>query len=482
MAFPMADTGQRVLAVDLDGTLLRSDMLFESFWSALAGCWSTPFAAVRGLAGGRASLKQTLSGLANVDVTGLPYDEAVIAHIHKWREDGGKAVLVTATDSKLAEAIASHLGIFDEVHGSDGKRNLKGPAKAAFLEERYGPRGFAYMGDCDVDLAVWDKAGSAVAVTSNAGLRRKLQQLHDTAEFIDRPPPKAKSYLKALRPHQWSKNLLIFLPMFAAQQLDIETLVRSVIAFVAFSLIASSVYVLNDLLDLSPDRAHPRKRNRPFASGAVPIAHGTWLAAGCLIGGFAAALSLGWPFTLAMTAYYLLTLAYSLDIKRRLVIDICALATLYMMRIIAGGAATGIPLSVWLLAFALFFFFSLAAVKRQAELIDAANTGKLKAHGRGYQVPDVAIVSQMAIASGLVSVLVMALYVNSPTVVTLYHNPPAMWGVCLILLYWISRMVMLTHRGHMHDDPIVFAAKDPNSIVCGVSIGICALAAVVPLP
>jgi len=481
MAFAMADTGRKVLAVDLDGTLLRSDMLFESFWSAFSGRWSTPFAAAQSLAGGRANLKQTLSNLANVDVTGLPYNDAVISHIQQWRDDGGTAVLVTATDSKLAEAIAAHLGIFDEVHGSDGKRNLKGAAKAAFLEERYGHQGFTYMGDCDVDLPVWSKAGSAVAVTSSASLKRKLQQLHDTAHFIDHPAPKPISYLKALRPHQWSKNMLIFLPMFAAQQFDTATIIRSVIAFVAFSLIASSVYVLNDLLDLSPDRAHPRKRNRPFASGAVPIAHGTWLAAGCLIAGFAASFALGWPFVIAIAAYYVLTLAYSLDIKRRLVIDICTLATLYMMRIIAGGAATDIPLSVWLLAFALFFFFSLAAVKRQAELIDAATTGKLKAHGRGYQVPDVAIVSQMATGSGLVAVLVMALYVNSPTVVELYPNPPALWGICVILLYWISRMVMITHRGHMHDDPIVFAAKDPNSLVCAVLIGVCALAAVLPL-
>lgn len=482
MGFPMADHDQRVLAVDLDGTLLRSDMLYESFWSALAGRWSTPFAAARGLAGGRASLKRTLSGLANIDVTGLPYDEAVIAHVRQWRESGGTAILVTACDLNLAEAIAGHLGIFDEVHGSDGKRNLKGPAKAAFLEERYGAGGFAYLGDCDADLPVWKAARHAVAVTHSESLRRKLRQIHGEAEFIDRQAPRIASYVKALRPHQWLKNVLIFLPMIAAHQLDADTMARSAIAFFAFCLIASSVYVLNDLLDLAPDRAHPRKRNRPFASAAVPIAHGTWLAIGCLLVGFGAAIMLGWPFVLAMGAYYLLTLAYSLDLKRRLVIDVCALATLYMMRILAGGAATGIPLSVWLLAFALFFFFSLAAVKRQAELVDAATTGKLKAHGRGYHVPDVEVISQMATASGFVSVLVMALYVNSPTVVTLYANPAALWGICLILLYWISRMVMMTHRGHMHDDPIVFAVKDPNSIVCGALVAACAIGASVPLP
>jgi 4-hydroxybenzoate polyprenyltransferase len=240
----------------------------------------------------------------------------------------------------------------------------------------------------------------------------------------------------------------------------------SLLAFICFSVVASSVYVLNDLLDLAADRAHPRKKNRPFASGSIPIAHGTWMAAGLLLLGAALAVSISVDFLLAMAAYYLLTTAYSLHLKRRIVIDICVLAGLYTARIIAGGVATGIPLSVWLLAFSVFFFLSLAAVKRQAELIDSAERGNLKANGRGYHVDDLPIISMIAIGAGYVSVLVMTLYVNSPAVVQLYAHPEALWGVCGVLLYWITRTVMVAHRGHMHDGAVVYAAKDRISQMC----------------
>ena len=238
------------------------------------------------------------------------------------------------------------------------------------------------------------------------------------------------------------------------------------LAFICFSVVASSVYVLNDLLDLAADRAHPRKKNRPFASGSIPIAHGTWMAAGLLLLGAALAVSISVDFLLAMAAYYILTTAYSLHLKRRIVIDICVLAGLYTARIVAGGVATGIPLSVWLLAFSVFFFLSLAAVKRQAELIDSVERGNIEASGRGYHVDDLPIISMIAIGAGYVSVLVMTLYVNSPAVVQLYAHPEALWGVCGVLLYWITRTVMVAHRGNMHDDPVVYAAKDRTSQIC----------------
>jgi 4-hydroxybenzoate polyprenyltransferase/phosphoglycolate phosphatase-like HAD superfamily hydrolase len=468
----------KVLAVDLDGTLLRSDMLYESFWAALSGNFSTPLIALRGLSGGRAQLKSSLAGLATIDVTLLPYNEAVIERVKAWRERGGRAILVTASDRTLAQRIADHLGIFDEVHGSDGQINLKSRNKAAFLEDRYGHGGYAYMGDHRADLPVWSRAGHVIAVAPDASLRAKIGRLHPGAEYIDRPRGGVRPYMKAIRPHQWLKNLLVFLPMLAAHMFDATTALRSLIAFFAFSLLASSVYVVNDLLDLSADRIHPRKRKRPFASGAVPIAHGTVMGLGLFAGGMGLSLLLGPLLVVTMLAYFALTSAYSLVLKRRAIVDICTLATLYAMRIIAGGVATDIPLSVWLLAFALFFFFSLAAVKRQAELVDAAAAGRLSAHGRGYHAHDLDIVSQMATASGFVSVMVLALYVNSREVVALYRHPQALWGICIVLLYWISRMVMITHRGHMHDDPIVYATKDRNSYVCGVIVVIFALAGV----
>ena len=237
-------------------------------------------------------------------------------------------------------------------------------------------------------------------------------------------------------------------------------------AFVAFSLIASSVYVLNDLLDLSADRSHPRKRKRPFAAGAIPIAHGTGMAAGLLLTGLLISALLGSQFLLVMLGYFALTTGYSLYLKRRLVVDICALAVLYTIRILAGAAATDLPVSVWLLAFSVFIFFSLAAVKRQAELVDGIASGKVTAHGRGYHVDDLSLVESMATSAGYVAVLVLALYVNSNAVSELYTAPQLLWGICLILLFWVSRMVMVTHRGRMHDDPVVFAIKDPVSRSC----------------
>ncbi len=272
--------------------------------------------------------------------------------------------------------------------------------------------------------------------------------------------------LAALRPHQWLKNLLVFLPMFAAHRLDEETIVRTCLAFVAFCLVASSVYVLNDLIDLSADRAHPRKRRRPFASGSLPIVAGHWIGPLLVAAGGVIAAGLGAEFALLLGSYYVVTLAYSLVLKRLLVIDICVLAGLYTLRIMAGAAATGINLSVWILAFSIFFFFSLAAVKRQAELVDSSARGELGASGRGYRVGDLPLISQMATASGYVSVLIMALYVNSPQVRQLYQKPSALWGICLVLLFWISRIVMVTHRGRMNDDPVVYAAKDPVSLLC----------------
>ncbi len=459
-------TPRETLVVDLDGTLLRSDMLFESFWSAFGQDWRSPFLSVAALTGGRASLKRHLAVASSVEAATLPYDPGVIAFVQAWRDAGGRTALVTASDQDFAEEIAAHLGLFDEVHGSDGILNLKGEVKAAFLEQRFGPRGFAYMGDSRADLPVWQRAAKTITVNAPAALRREAERVCDRVEHLATDARAVTPYLKALRPHQWLKNVLVFLPMLAAHRFDGQTLLLSLLAFVSFSLVASSVYVLNDLLDLAADRAHPRKKARPFAAGRIPIAHGTWMVAGLLVTGGLLAIGIGAEFLLAMAGYFLLTAAYSLHLKRRIVIDICVLAGLYTLRIVAGGVATGIELSVWLLAFSVFFFLSLAAVKRQAELIDSAERGNLQPDGRGYRVADLPIISMIAIAGGYVSVLVMGLYVNSPAVVGLYARPEALWGVGAVLLYWITRTVMVAHRGHMHDDPVVYAAKDPISQMC----------------
>jgi 4-hydroxybenzoate polyprenyltransferase len=273
-------------------------------------------------------------------------------------------------------------------------------------------------------------------------------------------------YIRALRPHQWLKNALVFLPMLTSHQLDRTTATASLMAFLSFSMAASAVYIVNDLIDLSADRAHPRKRNRPFASGSIPVAHGVWMAlALVLLGGCFASL-INWQFTLVTAGYFILSTAYSIYFKKQIILDICVLAGLYTIRIVAGSAAAEVPMSEWLLAFSAFFFLSLAAVKRQAELVDSASREQLGATGRGYKAEDLPVVSMVAIGSGYVSVLVLALYINSPIVVSLYARPEALWGVCAVLLYWLTRSIMVAHRGQMHDDPVVYAAKDPVSQLC----------------
>lgn len=459
-----------MLAVDLDGTLLNSDMLLETFWNAASQDWGSAIGAVRALSKGKAALKAELTEASDVDVTTLPYNTDVLDYIASWKADGGKVALVTATNQKIADDIAAHLGIFDAVHGSTDDTNLKGETKAAFLTETYGAQGFAYMGDTDADLPVWAAATEIVTVNAPKALRSKAEALSGDITHLGRDSIDIKPYIKALRPHQWVKNILVFVPIFLAHQLDMVTLFMGLLGFVAFSLTASSVYVINDLLDLDADRVHPRKCKRPFAAGTVPIRHGTGMAAGFLGAGALLSLIVGPVFLLVLALYFAATTGYSFYFKRRMVIDICVLSGLYTMRIIAGGVAAGIGLSVWLLAFSVFFFFALAAIKRQAELVDNAKAGKLAPSGRGYRVDDLAIVSQMSIASGYVSVMVLALYINSPSVSLLYGSPPVLWGICLVLLFWLSWVAMVTHRGEMHDDPIVYAVKDRISRICGFLI------------
>jgi len=467
----------RVLVVDLDGTLIHSDMLFESFWSALGRDWRTPFAALRALATGRAALKRRLAAAADHDPAALPYNGAVLDYARNWRSAGGRVVLVSAADDGLVQKVAAHLGLFDEAHGSDGQRNLKGSAKSRFLTERYGTKGYAYIGDSRADLPVWKNAGRAVTAGAGRGLRRQVDGLGGRIEHLPAPEGGAWAILRALRPHQWLKNILVFMPMLAGHHFSTSVALQSALAFLSFCLVASCVYILNDLLDLTADRAHPRKCRRPLASGALPIRLGTAMAPALLFAGLAVALTLGPLFVLVMLGYFILTTLYSLWLKRLVVADICTLAVLYTTRILAGAVATGLPLSVWILAFAIFFFLSLAAVKRQAELVDSAVRGQLSAAGRGYHADDLTLVAQMATAAGYVSVLVMALYLNSPAVQEIYSRPSVLWGICLVLLYWISNMVMVTHRGGMDDDPVVYAVKDRTSQICILLVIACAVGA-----
>jgi len=467
-----------MLVVDLDGTLIRSDMLYECFWSSFARDWRTPLKALRGLARGRAALKARMADLGAPDPATLPYTPEVLDHIRNWRAAGGRTALVTAADQRLADSIAGYLGLFDEVHGSDGQTNLKGRAKAEFVQKRYGDAGYIYAGDSAADMPVWQGARGAVTVGLSPRLRHRVDaMLPQKTTHLAPPTSVLPATLKAMRPHQWLKNLLVFGPVMAAHSFHGGHLLQAFIAFIAYSLVASSVYLLNDLLDLASDRAHPRKCHRPLASGAMPLVHGMVMVPALLVAGAALALTLSPLFLSVLAGYYLLTIAYSLWLKRKPIVDICTLAALYTLRIAAGAAATGIQLSVWLLAFSAFLFFALAAVKRQAELVDMRERGISAAPGRGYTVDDLSIVTQMATASGFVAVLVFMLYLNEPSVRALYSTPELLWGAGLILIYWVSRMVFVAQRGRMDDDPVVFAARDRISWIAFGLIGLLFLGA-----
>ena len=458
------------LVVDLDGTLLRSDMLYECFWSALSRDWKVSFRIPWEWMHGKPALKQYLANASNINVALLPYDEEVLSYIRRWKSQYGKVALVTATHQSIATSIASHLTLFDETHGSKGSLNLKGKAKGEFLVDRFGERKFAYIGDSYADLPVWGKASKAITVNAKNNLRRKVGGACTNTEHLSTSKHSVRDFLRAMRPHQWLKNVLVFLPMLAAHNLESLTLLLALLAFICFSLVASGIYILNDLMDLSADRQHSRKCYRPLASGDLPIAWGSVLPAilvglGCLL-----SLAISHGFTLLILGYLLLTTAYSLILKRKPIIDICSLAALYTLRILAGAEATNIQLSVWMLSFSVFFFLSLAAVKRLAELVDAKESGKLQIGGRGYYVSDLPIVSNIAVAGGYLSILVMILYFSSSEVRVLYKYPEFLWGVGLVMLYWVSKVILLGQRGEMHHDPVVYAATDQESIICAIVV------------
>ncbi len=457
------------LCVDLDGTLIRSDVLLESFVLLIKRnplyVFLVPFWLLRG----KAALKAQIAARVKLNPAALPYDREFVAWLQSQRQAGRSLWLCTATNRTLAESIAAHLGLFDGVLASDHESNLAGEAKAAQLVQSFGERGFDYCGNERRDLAIWRRARGAIVVNGGSWLEREAAGLTEvTRTFADRTRP-LKSVIRALRPHQWAKNVLIVVPLLAAHRLsDPGTLLAGLLAFVAFSLCASSVYLVNDLLDLEADRAHPRKSKRPFAAGDLSLLAGLLLAPCLLAVAVAIAAFLPQKFWLVLGTYYVLTCAYSFVLKGIVLVDALALAGLYTLRIIAGSAAVGVPLSFWLLLFSVFLFLSLAFVKRFAELESLRRQQRLRAAGRGYHVEDLPLLQSLGTASGYLSVLVLALYINSPDIEALYSRPKVIWSLCVLMLYWISRVWLTAQRGQMHDDPVVFALKDRQSLGIGV--------------
>lgn len=461
------DTAGVPLVVDIDGTLVHSDLLVES---AFVLARRSPQNLVRlpgWLRAGKATLKAEIARRADLGIENLPYNQPLIAYLRREKDNGRRLILATAANEKYAHQVAEHLQLFDAVLASDAQTNLAGDKKLAAIRAEVGDTSFDYAADHEVDHAIWRHARKAVLVNASDKLERSARHSYDVGESF--PPEKTdwRIWTQALRVHQWAKNALIFVPLLAAHQYaDFAMIGAAVLAFIAYSLLASSVYILNDLVDLGDDRQHPRKCERPFASGRIPILHGViaipiLLAAAVLIAAFLPPL-----FWAVLACYYGLTLAYSLGLKQLALIDVLTLAALYTLRIIAGGAATGIPLSFWLLALSMSIFLSLAMAKRCTELLVMAEHSGDAPLGRGYIASDLAPLRSLGTAAGYAAVVILALYINSPDITDHYTHPARIWVLCPVVLYWISRIWLKTLRGQMHDDPIVFAAKDNGSRVC----------------
>jgi 4-hydroxybenzoate polyprenyltransferase/phosphoserine phosphatase len=450
------------LCVDLDGTLVRTNTLLESILALLREKPLCLFLLPLWLLRGKAWFKHRIAERATLDVENLPYHKPLVELLRRERAGGRRVVLVTACDEALARRIAGHLGCFDAVFGSDGRMNLKGPKKLEVLLGQFGPRRFVYVGNSAADLPIWQHAWSGLIINPSRKVRSAMKggssSLH---QVLDDRASRLLSFVKAARVIQWSKNILLFLPLVLAHRLtDPERFLRVAGAFLAFSLCASAIYLLNDLLDLHADRRHPTKRHRPLAAGDLPLGASLSTAPVLIALGGLLAAAVGGRFVLWLLAYVLLTLAYLFWFKRVVLLDVVVLASFYTLRILAGGAAAEVPISEWFAAFSLFFFLNLALLKRYSELRVVRFDGGEDIPGRGYRSADLELLRGLGSSSAYLSCLVLALYINSLDVGRLYSRPDVLWLLIPLVIYWNSRVWLLANRGEMHEDPVVFALTD----------------------
>jgi 4-hydroxybenzoate polyprenyltransferase/phosphoserine phosphatase len=467
------------LCVDLDGTLVRSDTLVEGF-CALA---TDPrvFGALRRLANGRAAFKQAVAAGVRLDPALLPYNETLLAYLRTQKAAGRRLILATAADQRIAHVIAAHLGIFDEVIASDGTNNLKGAAKARALTDRFGVKGFVYAGNAISDLPIWRQAAAVIVVNAPAGVASQVHGSLPVELTIADQPALLPELLKAMRPHQWVKNILAFVPILTAHALtEASAWIGGIVMFLAFCFTASAIYLVNDLLDIAADRAHPRKRLRPFARGAIPLPIGAAAAAMLLTAGVGLALigHVAW----IVAVYALMSISYSFGLKQLPLVDVFMLGGLYTIRLFGGGEATGHRLSLWLLGFSSFLFLSLALLKRAEEMMSLGSSGGSKAARRGYSAADTPILQLFGVASAFASSIVLALFVQSEATAQHYASPNLLWFVVPLLLFWQCRMWLSGARGYMHHDPIVYAARDWVSWAIGATMaGVLIAAKSIPL-
>lgn len=464
---------RRPLCVDLDGTLVKSDTLMDSLLVLLR---NRPLDALRfplWLLRGKAAVKAEVGARVSLDVRHLPYNRSVVEYLEAERGEGRKLWLATGADQQLAARVADHLGLFEGVLASDGRTNLTAGNKLEGLRKTFGDEGYDYIGNAGPDLPLLQHAGTAMIANPALALRTRLRARGVTVEreFQDRTSP-AKALFKAVRLHQWAKNILIFVPMLLAHRLLAATIADAAIAFVSFSLCASSTYIANDLLDIESDRRHPRKRTRPFAAGDLSVTTGVVTSAALLAGAIAiAAVLLPAGFLFWLLLYLVTTLAYSLVLKRVVLVDVIVLSGLYTVRMLSGASATQVDISPWLASFSVFLFLSLAMVKRFSELQNTRTRGQALANGRGYLLGDIEQLRSFGTSSAYAAVVVFSFYIGEARdVATLYRHPTRLWLITPLLIYWLSRVWLLASRGELDEDPVIFAVTDRLSLLTGAAV------------
>jgi 4-hydroxybenzoate polyprenyltransferase/phosphoserine phosphatase len=466
------------MCVDLDGTLIASDTLYEGLIGLLRRNPLFVFALPVWLMRGKAVLKAQIAARSPIDATALPYNPGLLALLGDMR-GSRPIILCTAAHTDYARAVAKHLGFFDRVMATEDV-NFGAHRKAEALVAQYGERGFDYAGDQSSDLTVFAVARQAFAVNASLRLRRRFPEIKNLARVIDtHPARRLTTLLKAIRVHQWIKNTLVFVALLASHRVtDVDAVVRVVAAFVAYGLCASGVYLLNDLIDLKADRTHPRKKHRPLASGALSIRSALIFMPILFTSAFVLAIAISPLFAALLLTYCVVTNLYAFWLKRVPILDTIILAGLYTLRILAGAAAIPVVPSFWLLAFSMFFFFSLALAKRHSELLELEDmnnssagvrrAGETAIPGRGYSPEDQSTIVAQGAAAGQAAVLVLALYINTDQVRAQFKHPEVLWAICPLMVYWITKLWLNAQRRQIKDDPVVWAVKNRVSRAIGV--------------
>lgn len=462
---------QLPLCVDLDGTVVKSDTLIDSLLVLLRAKPLKALTLPLRLLKGKAAFKASVTDSVTLDVQHLPYNRQILHFLEEERAHARKIYLTTGADTRLATRVAGHLGVFDGVLGSDGVTNLTSHCKLDRLRAYLDIQDFDYIGNDTPDLPLLEHAREAMVANPTFRLRigLRFRQLQPARMFVERTNG-LQALVKALRPHQWAKNLLIFLPLLLSHELTVLSLLHALMAFCCFSAAASASYIINDLLDIEADRRHPRKRARPFASGDMSALAG--LAAVVVLVAF----SLAWTSWLRaefygwLVLYLVTTLLYSAVLKRFALVDVLILSGLYTLRLLAGGAATHTGISHWLAGFSTFLFLSLAFVKRFAELENMRASGAPPKNGRGYLVSDLEQLRTFGTASAYAAVVVFALYINGIDVIRLYRYPTRLWLIVPLMIFWLSRIWLLASRGELSEDPVIFALTDKISLLTGFAL------------